>query len=137
MSIARFTTAFALSLLAAQLASGVAVACENKGKTHTLKFKVDDDGCVLKVKKDADDADAETINVCETDVVTWKVNGNSKAIVFEGANPFGWTDSDSGFKSNEIQGTVQAGTAGEPPFKYPVKVDGMTCLHHPKIIVQP
>jgi hypothetical protein len=137
MSIARFTTAFALSLLGAQITSGVAVACENQGKTHSLKFKVDDDGCVLKVKKDSDDADAETINVCETDVVTWKVNGKSKAIVFEGANPFGWTDADSGFKSNEIQGTVKAGTAGKPPFKYSVKVDGMTCVHDPKIIVQP
>jgi len=134
MSITRFTTAFALSLLAAQLASGVAVACDSPGKIHALKFKVNDDGCVLKVKKDSDGADADTIKVCETDVVSWKVNGKSKSIVFDGESPFEWQD--SGFKSNDIQGTVKAGTAGKD-FKYSVKVDGMTCVLDPRIIVDP
>ena len=134
MSIARVTTAFALSLLAAQLASGVAVACDNPGKTHTLKFKVKDDGCVQKVKKDSDGADADTLNVCETDTVIWKVSGKSKSIVFDGTSPFEWLD--SGFKGNDIQGTVKAGTAGKD-FKYSVKVDGMTCVLDPRIIVDP
>ena len=135
MSIARMTTAFALSLLAAQLASGVAVACDNKGKTHTLKFKVKDDGCVEKVKKDSDGADADTINVCETDTVVWKVSGKSKSIVIDGdSTPFAWQD--SGFMSNKIEGTVQAGTAGKE-YKYSVKVDGLDCVLDPKIIVDP
>lgn len=135
MSIARMTTAFALSLLAAQLASGVAVACDDKGKTHTLKFKVKDDGCVEKVKKDSDGADADTINVCETDKVIWKVSGKSKSIVIDGdSTPFAWQD--SGFMSNKIEGTVQAGTAGKE-YKYSVKVDGMDCVLDPKIIVDP
>jgi hypothetical protein len=60
MSISRLTTAFALGLLAVQLASGAAVACDKPGKTHKLSFKVTDDGCVVKVKKDSDDADAES-----------------------------------------------------------------------------
>ncbi len=134
MSIARFATAFALSLLAAQLASGFAVACDTPGKTHTLKFKVKDDGCVLKVKKDSDGADAATISVCETDSVIWKVSGKSKSIVFEGTSPFEWLN--SGFKGNDIQGTVKAGTAGKD-YKYSVKVDGLDCVLDPKIIVDP
>jgi hypothetical protein len=138
MSIARLTTAFALSLLASQLALGDEPTCAaKKGATHTLKFKVKDDGCVEKVKKDSDGADADTLNVCETDTVVWKVSGKSKAIVFEGANPFGWTSPDSGFKDKTIEGTIQAGTAGQPPFKYSVKVDGMACVLDPKIIVDP
>jgi hypothetical protein len=132
MSIARFTTAFALGLLAVQLASGAAVACDNPGKTHKLSFKVTDDGCVAKVKKDADDADAETINVCEKDVVEWKVTGKAKSIVFDGNSPFDWAD--SRFKDRKIEGTVKSGTAGEE-FKYSVKVDGLACVHDPKIIV--
>ena len=87
MSIARVTTALALSLLAVQLASGVAVACDNPGKTHNLKFKVKNDECVEKVKKEKDDGDADTINVCETDKVVWKVAGRAKTIVFEGESP--------------------------------------------------
>ena len=135
MSIARFTTAFALSLLASQLALGDEPTCAaKKGATHTLKFKVKDNGCVEKVKKDSDGADADTIKVCETDVVSWKVNGKSKSIVFDGESPFEWQD--SGFKSNDIQGTVKAGTAGKD-FKYSVKVDGMTCVLDPRIIVDP
>jgi hypothetical protein len=133
MSIARFTTACALSLLAAQLASGAAVACDNPGKTHELEFKVKNDECVEKVKK-KDGSDAETINVCETDVVQWKVTGKAKSIVFDGASPFEWTD--SGFKANKIEGTVKSGTAGQD-FKYSVKVDGLECVHDPRIIVQP
>jgi len=134
MSIARLTTAFALSLLAAQLASGVAVACDNPGKTHTLKFKVKDDGCVVKVKQDSNGADADTITACETDTVIWRVSGKSKAIVFDGASPFEWLD--SGFKGNDIEAKVKAGTAGNE-YKYSVKVDGMSCVLDPKIIVGP
>jgi hypothetical protein len=132
MSIARITTALALGLLAVQLATGAAVACDNPGKTHKLKFQVKDDGCVTKVKKESDDADAETINVCEKDVVEWKVTGKAKSIVFDGESPFEWTD--SGFKDRKIEGEVKAGTAGKE-FKYSVKVDGLACVHDPKIIV--
>lgn len=134
MSIARVTTALSLGLLAVQLASGVAGACENPGKTHNLKFKVKNDECVEKVKKEKDDGDADTINVCETDVVQWKVKGKAKSIVFDGASPFEWTD--SGFKGKQIEGTVKSGTAGQD-FKYSVKVDGLECVLDPKIIVQP
>jgi hypothetical protein len=135
MSIARLATAFALSLLAAQLALGDEPNCaEKKGDVHVLKFKVKDDGCVEKVKKDSDGADADEIRVCETDVVKWKVNGKKKSIVFEGVSPFEWTD--SGFEDKKIEGTVQAGTAGKD-FKYSVKVDGMACVLDPKIIVVP
>jgi hypothetical protein len=134
MSITRLTTTFALGLLAAQLASGVAAAaCPNPGKTHELEFKVKNDECVEKVKK-KDGSDAETINVCETDVVQWKVKGKAKSIVFDGASPFEWTD--SGFKGNKIEGTVKEGTANKE-FKYSVKVDGLDCVHDPMIIVQP
>jgi len=134
MSIARLTTTFALSLLAAQLASGVAAAaCPNPGKTHELKFKVKGDECVEKVKKN-DGSDGETIKVCETDVVQWKVKGKSKSIVFDGPSPFEWED--SGFKGDKIEGTVKSGTAGKE-FKYSVKVDGLECVHDPKIIVEP
>ena len=132
MSIARLTTAFALGLLAVQLAAGAAVACDKPGKTHKLSFKVKDDGCVVKVKKDSDGADAETVNVCEKDVVEWKVTGKAKSIVFDGNSPFEWTD--SGFKGKKIEGTVKSGTAGEE-FKYSVKVNGLACVHDPKIIV--
>jgi hypothetical protein len=133
MSIKRCATAFALGLLAAQLASGVAVACDNPGKTHTLKFKVKDDGCVQKVKKESDGADADTINVCETDKVVWTVSGRAKSIVFDGASPFDWADSGS---DSSIEGAVKSGTAGKD-FKYSVKVDGLDCVLDPKIIVQP
>jgi hypothetical protein len=132
MSMARLTTAFALGLLALQLAAGAAVACENPGKTHKLSFKVKDDGCVVRVRKDSNDEDAETINVCERDVVEWKVRGNAKSIVFDGNSPFDWVD--SGFKGAKIEGTVKSGTAGDE-FKYSVKVDGLACVHDPKIIV--
>jgi hypothetical protein len=135
MSIARVTTALTLGLLAVQLASGVAVACENPGKTHNLKFKVKNDECVEKVKKEKDDGDADTINVCETDKVVWKVSGRAKSIVIDGdSTPFAWQD--SGFKNKTIEGTVKPGTAGQE-FKYSVKVDGLDCVLDPKIIVQP
>ena len=132
MSIARLTTAFALGLLGVHLSLGAAVACDNPGKTHKLSFKVTEDGCVAKVKKDSDDADAETINVCEKDVVEWRVTGKAKSIVFEGNSPFKWAD--SGFKDKKIEGEVKPGTAGKE-FKYSVKVDGLACVHDPKIIV--
>jgi hypothetical protein len=134
MSIARLTTALALSLLAGQLASGLAAAaCPNPGKTHELKFKVKDDGCVEKVKKD-DGSNGDEVRVCETDVVKWKVTGKGKSIVFDGASPFDWTD--SGFKDKEIEGTVKTGTANNE-YKYSVKVDGLQCVLDPKIIVDP
>jgi hypothetical protein len=132
MSVARLTTALALGLLAAHLASGAAVACDNPGKTHELSFKVTEDGCVAKVKKASDDADAETINVCEADVVEWKVTGRAKSIVFDGNSPFDWAD--SGSKDKKIEGKVKSGTAGAE-FKYSVKVDGLACVHDPRIIV--
>jgi hypothetical protein len=146
MSIARLTTALALVLLAAHLASGAAVACDKPGKTHKLSFKVKDDGCVEKVKKDSDGADAEKINVCETDVVEWKVTGKAKSIVIDGSidengsividgsSPFDWTD--SGSKDRKIEGKVKSGTAGKK-FKYSVKVDGLDCVHDPIIIIDP
>jgi hypothetical protein len=93
MSIARLTTAFALGLPGVHLSSGAAVACDNPGRTRKLSFKVTEDGCVAKVKKDSGDADAETINVCEKDAVEWKVTGKAKSIVFDGNSPFEWADS--------------------------------------------
>jgi hypothetical protein len=132
MSMARLTTAFALGLLALQLAAGAAVACDNPGKTHKLSFKVKDDGCVVKVKKDSTGDDADTINVCETDAVEWKVLGKAKSIVFDDKSPFDWLD--SGFKGDKIEGTVKSGTAGTE-FKYSVKVDGLACVLDPAIIV--
>jgi hypothetical protein len=138
MSIARIATVFTLSLLAAQLASGVAVACDNPGKTHELKFKVKSDGCVEKVQK-KDDSDAMEIKVCEKDKVEWQVNGKDKKIVFDPndpKSPFEWPGSDSGFKDKKIEGTVQPGTAGKS-FKYSVKVKDLTCVLDPKIIVEP
>ena len=63
MLIARVTTVFVVGLLWAQ----GGLACEDPGKTHRLKFQVKGDECVEKVKKEDDDADAETIRVCVTD----------------------------------------------------------------------
>jgi len=139
MSIVRLTTTLALSLLAAQLASGVAAAaCSDPNrnpKIHKLDFKVKSDGCVEKVKK-KDDSDGETITVCENDTVQWKVNGRDKKIVFDGNSPFEWPGPDSGFKDKKIEGKVQPGTARKE-FKYSVKVKGLECVHDPKIIVEP
>ncbi len=89
-------------------------------------------GASRRSRRTPDDADAETVNVCEKDVVEWKVTGKAKSIVFDGNSPFDW--SDSGFKGRKIEGTVKSGTAGEE-FKYSVKVDGLACVHDPKIIV--
>ena len=136
MSITRLTTTFALSLLAAQLASGVAAAaCPDPGKTHELEFKVKSDGCVEKVNK-KDGTDGTTITVCESDKVQWKVTGKDKKIEFDGASPFEWPEPDSGFKGNKIEGTVQPGTAGKD-FKYSVKVKDLACVLDPRIIVEP
>jgi hypothetical protein len=132
MSMSRLTVAFVLGFVSLQLTAGAAIACENPGKTHKLSFKVKDDGCVVKVKKESTDEDAETINVCESDVVEWKVRGSAKSIVFDDSSPFEWVD--SGFKGDKIEGKVKSGTAGNE-FKYSVKVDGLTCVHDPKIIV--
>jgi|OpeIllAssembly_1097287.scaffolds.fasta_scaffold118367_2 hypothetical protein len=136
MSIARVTTTFALSLLAAQLASGVAAAAcpnPNPGKLHELDFKVKSDGCVEKVKK-KDGTDAPEITVCENDTVQWKVTGNAKLIAFVAKTPFKWAA--SGFEGNKIEGTVQPGTKNNT-FKYSVYVKDTVCVLDPKIIVEP
>jgi len=136
MSIARLTTTFALSLLAAQLASGVAAAAcpnPNPGKTHELDFKVKSDGCVEKVKK-KDGTDAREITVCENDTVQWKVSGNAKLIAFVAETPFEWAA--SGFEGNKIEGKVKPGTKGKE-FKYSVYVKNTVCVLDPKIIVEP
>ena len=130
------TTRWGVFGVACVLLAGAAVACERPGKTHTLKFKIKTNECVEKVQKDADETDADTIHVCETDVVKWKVNGKAKSVVFDDKKtPFtGWHD--SGFKDTEIEGTVRQGTAGQE-FKYSVKIQGLTCVYDPRIIVDP
>jgi hypothetical protein len=133
MSIARLTTTLALSLLAAQLASGVAEAACPDPKTHELEFKVKNDGCVEKVKK-KDGADAQEITVCENDTVQWKVTGNAKLIAFVAETPFEWAA--SGFEGNKIEGKVKPGTRGKE-FKYSVYVKNTVCVLDPKIIVEP
>ena len=138
MSITRLTTTFALSLLAAQLASGVAAAAcpnPNPGKTHELEFKLKDGKCVEKLKKERDGSDAMEIKVCENDTVQWKVSGKAKLIVFVGGTPFEWAA--SGFEGNKIEGKVKPGTAGKPPFKYSVYVKDTDCELDPRIIVEP
>ena len=134
MTVPRVAISLAVFFLAAQFTVGVAAACENPGKTHELKFKAKGDQCVEKVKKEKDDADAETISVCVTDIVRWKVSGPAKAIVFEGDTPFDWPE--SGFEGKQIEGTVQPGTEGRT-FKYSVKVEGLECVHDPRIVVDP
>jgi hypothetical protein len=139
MSIARLTATFAFSLLAAQLASGVAAAdCPNPGKTVELTLKVKDDkddGCVVEVKKGGDPAN--TIRVCEKDTVQWKFTGNAKMIAFDAKTPFDWAA--SGFLGNKIEGKVKAGAAGTCPApdgcKYTVYVDKTVCVFDPTIIV--
>jgi hypothetical protein len=146
MSIARLTRTFAFSLLAALLASGVAAAnCSDPNRnpeTHKLKFKVKDDGCVEKVKKDRDDTDATVISVCKKDTVEWKVTGNAKMIAFVAKSPtdpvrtpFDWAA--SGFEGNnsKIEGKVKEGAAGT--YNYAVYVQGKTCVLDPTIIVDP
>jgi hypothetical protein len=141
MSIARLTTTFAFSLLAAQLASGVAAAAcpnPNSGKTHELKFKVKDnknDGCVVEVKnKDGNSLiPIDTIKVCENDTVQWKFTGNAKLIAFKDKTPFAW--SASGFEGNKIEGKILPGTAGSE-FKYSVYVKDTVCVFDPAIIVE-
>lgn len=134
MSISRIAMSLALALLLGQLTAVAADACESAGKTHKLKFKVQEDGCVLKVKKDDadEDADADTIHVCVGDDVRWKVSGPAKSIAFDGDSPFDWQD--SGFKSDKIEGKIKPGTEGNP-YKYSVMVDGLSCVLDPKIVV--
>ena len=115
----------------------VEAACPVSDKPHKLKFKVQGDQCVIRVLKDVDGSDAETINVCEGDTVIWSVTGPNKSIVFDGADsPFEWQD--SGFKGNKIEGVVKAGAAKNgqsTSYKYTVKVEGKACAHDPIIIV--
>jgi len=129
ISMARAGVSIAIALLLAQ----GALACENPGKTHRLKFQVKGDECVEKVKKEDDDADAETISVCVSDTVIWQVAGPAKAVEFEGDSPFDWQD--SGFQRNRIIGIVRAGTEGQE-FKYSVKVDGLACVLDPRVVVE-
>lgn len=132
MPFPRVALSLAVFFLAAQLTAGDAAACENPGKTHKLKFEVKGNQCVEKVKKENDDEDAETISVCVTDIVRWKVSGPAKAIVFEGDTPFDWPE--SGFQGKHIEGTIKPGTEGKT-FKYSVKVEGLECVHDPRIVV--
>jgi hypothetical protein len=137
MSIARLTATFAFSLLAVQLASGVAAAdCADPNrnpKTHKLDFKVKSNGCVEKVK-DKDGNDAPETNVCEKDTVEWKVtgSGNEKMIAFVAETPFKWAA--SGFQGSRIAGEVLSGTKGKT-FKYSVYVKDTVCILDPTIIV--
>jgi hypothetical protein len=138
MSIARLTTTFAFSLLAAQLASGVAAAaCPNPGKTVELKFKVKADECVEQVNK-KDGTNGTTINVCVGDTVQWKVSGKAKLIAFRDRTPFAWAA--SGFEGNKIEGVVKPDTArtctAAEPCKYTVYVKDMACVLDPAIIVE-
>jgi hypothetical protein len=128
MLIARVTTAFVVGLLWAQ----GSLACDDPGKTHRLKFQVKGDECVEKVKKEADDGDAETITVCVSDTVIWQVAGRAKSVEFEGDSPFDWQD--SGFQRNRIIGIVRPDTEGQE-FKYSVRVDGLQCVLDPRVVV--
>jgi len=134
MSTARLAIAIAAVLTLSVGVATVAPACENPGKVHKLKFKVKGDECVEKVAKDDDDSDAEDVYVCVSDTVVWKVSGRAKSVVFDGDSPFDW--SDSGFRGNSIEGVVREGTAGQS-FKYSVKVDGLECVHDPRVVVEP
>jgi len=110
-------------------------------KPHKLKFKVKDDQCVVKVVHDSDDeADADTIHVCEGETVSWKFSGPKKSIVFASESPFDWTD--SGYKGGKIEDVVRTGASKDCPAdtdgcKYTVKVEGLSCEFDPKIIVDP
>jgi hypothetical protein len=136
MSIARLTTTFAFSLLAVQLASGVAAAaCPNPNPTtHELKFKVKSDGCIEKVT-DKDGNDAPETKVCEKDTVEWKVTGtgNEKMIAFKSETPLEWAA--SGFQGSKVKGEVQPGTKGKK-FAYSVYVKNKVCVFDPMIIVE-
>ena len=121
----------AVALAAALLAQG-ALACDDPGKTHRLKFQVKGDECVEKVKKD-DDAEAETINVCVSDTVIWQVTGRAKSVVFDADSPFEWRD--SGFQGSKIIGIVRPGTEGQE-FKYSIMVDGLSCVLDPRVVVE-
>jgi hypothetical protein len=129
MLIARITTVLVVGLLWAQ----GSLACEDPGKTHRLKFQVKGDECVEKVKKEDDDADAETIRVCVSDTVIWQIAGPAKSVVFDVETPFDWQE--SGFQRNRIIGIVKAGTEGRE-FKYSVKVDGLDCVLDPRVVVE-
>jgi hypothetical protein len=132
MSIPRIAMSLAAVLLLAQGPFTAALACDDPGKTHRLKFKVKGDECVEKVKKEDNDEDADSITVCVTDTVIWQVNGPAKSVVFDGDSPFEWQD--SGFEGNKIVGIVRAGTEGQE-FKYSVMVDGLSCVLDPRVVV--
>lgn len=103
---------------------------------HELKFKVKKDECVEQVVKDTDcDCDAEAIIARACDTVEWKVIGKKKSISFDEADgsPFTWfVKADS----QKISGEVEAGAARDKPYKYTVRVDGLSCELDPMIIVQ-
>jgi hypothetical protein len=149
MSIARLTTTFAFSLLAVQLASGIAAAaCPNPDPVE-LKFKVKADGCVEKVHK-KDDTDGTRVSVCEGGTVQWKVSGKPKLIAFVGepstnpvpvGTPFEWAASGFEDDGSKIEGKVKAGAANictkDNPCKYAVYVKDKVCVLDPTIIVDP
>ena len=103
---------------------------------HKLKFEVASNGCVERVARDDSrgcDAEAVIARVCDT--VEWKVAGKKKSISFDAADgsPFAWSVKGDGRK---ISGEVVAGTARDKPYKYTVRVDGLSCELDPMIIVQ-
>jgi len=133
--ISLLTSLLALFLL--QATPGAAVAdCSAGGKAHRLKIKVKNDQCVERVAKESDESDADTINVCEGDTVSWSFSGPKKSIIFDGENPLEWVD--SGNAGSKIEGIVKAGAAKDgqqTSYKYSVTVEGQACVFDPKIIV--
>lgn len=137
-------------LVCVLLISGLLTACattDTVGSTddpetldcvkRKLKFKVDTNGCVVRVVKDTNcDCDAEAVIVRACDTVEWKVTGKKKSVSFVEADgsPFDWFEKSD---SQKISGEVQAGTARDKPYKYTVRTDGLNCDHDPMIIVQP
>jgi hypothetical protein len=121
------------------------LACDSQ--KHSLRFKLEDDGCVKRVTNGWG-SDREKIEVCHGDTITWKVRKSThpkgdlkKGIAFDRAqgSPLQWQD--SGFQADKIVGQVRNDAAtGEPGFKYTVSTErgpGNVCEHDPMIIVRP
>jgi hypothetical protein len=120
---------------------GSSIQC---GRTHELKFKIKQDGCVEKVNRKGGD-DASTVNVCRNDVVKWKVkvdgpNGDKKKkVIFDKGtdSPFTWID--SGFRGDWIIGMVKSDAVLDKPYEYSVVTQfasGDGCPLDPMIIVR-
>jgi hypothetical protein len=134
------TSLLALFLLQATPGVALAAGCSSGNQSHRLKVKVKDDQCVERVLKASDDADADEIEVCEGDTVSWSFSGPKKSIVFEGDHPFDWPGPDSGHQNGKIAGKVRDGAAKDgqkTSYKYSVTVQGQACVFDPKIIVVP